>query len=113
MSKGVYFFFQIILSIIVSSVVWYFYPASGAFSFSLTGNYKEGGMIFIGGAVVYLIITIIHIILGRETLKNWSKGIIVVTLIIAVIMFIAGKFTCQYGVDLLNSTLNLGLYIGL
>ena len=75
MSKGVYFFFQIFLSIIVSSVVWYFYPANGAFNFSLTGNYKEGGMIFIGGAVVYLIITIIHMILGRETLKNWSKGI--------------------------------------
>jgi len=113
MSKGVYFFFQIFLSIIVSSIVWYFYPASGTFNFSLTGNYKEGGMIFIGGAVVYLIITIVHMILGRETLKNWSKGILVVTLIIAVIMFVAGKFTCQYAVDLLNSTLNLGLYIGL
>lgn len=113
MSKGVYFFFQIFLSIIVSSIVWYFYPASGTFNFSLTGNYKEDGMIFIGGAVVYLIITIVHMILGRETLKNWSKGILVVTLIIAVIMFVAGKFTCQYAVDLLNSTLNLGLYIGL
>jgi len=45
--------------------------------------------------------------------ENWSKGILVVTLIIAVIMFVAGKFTCQYAVDLLNSTLNLGLYIGL
>ena len=113
MSKGVYLFFQIFLSIIVSSIVWYFYPASGTFNFSLTGNYKEDGMIFIGGAVVYLIITIVHMILGRETLKNWSKGILVVTLIIAVIMFVAGKFTCQYAVDLLNSTLNLGLYIGL
>ena len=113
MSKGVYFFFQIFLSIIVSSIVWYFYPASGTFNFSLTGNYKEDGMIFIGGAVVYLIITIVHMILGRETLKNWSKGVLVVTLIIAVIMFVAGKFTCQYAVDLLNSTLNLGLYIGL
>jgi hypothetical protein len=113
MSKGVYFFFQIFLSIIVSSIVWYFYPASGTFNFSLTGNYKEDGMIFIGGAVVYLVITIVHMILGRETLKNWSKAIPVVVLIIGVIMFVAGKFTCQYAVDLLNSTLNLGLYIGL
>jgi len=113
MSKGVYFFFQIFLSIIVSSIVWYFYPASGTFNFSLTGNYKEDGMIFIGGAVVYLIITIVHMILGRETLKNWSKAIPVVVLIIGVIMFVAGKFTCQYAVDFLNSTLNLGLYIGL
>ena len=113
MSKGVYFFFQIFLSIIVSSIVWYFYPASGTFNFSLTGNYKEDGMIFIGGAVVYLVITIVHMILGRETLKNWSKGIPVVVLIIGVIMFVAGKFTCQYAVDLLNSTLNLGLYIGM
>ena len=113
MSKGVYFFFQIFLSIIVSSIVWYFYPASGTFNFSLTGNYKEDGMIFIGGAVVYLVITIVHMILGRETLKNWSKAIPVVVLIIGVIMFVAGKFTCQYAVDLLNSTLDLGLYIGL
>ena len=113
MSKGVYFFFQIFLSIIVSSIVWYFYPASGTFNFSLTGNYKEDGMIFIGGAVVYLVITIVHMILGRETLKNWSKAIPVVVLIIGVIMFVAGKFTCQYAVDLINSTLDLGLYIGL
>ena len=113
MNKGVYFFFQIFLSIIVSSIVWYFYPASGTFNFSLTGNYKEDGMIFIGGAVVYLVITIVHMILGRETLKNWSKVIPVVVLIIGVIMFVAGKFTCQYAVDLINSTLDLGLYIGL
>ena len=41
MSKGVYFIFQIIWSIIVASVVWYFYPANGAFDFSFKTDFKE------------------------------------------------------------------------
>lgn len=113
MSKGVYFFFQLFWSIIVASVVWYFYPANGAFNFSLTGDFKEAGLYFIGGAVLYLIFTIVHIILGRETIRNWSKAIAVITIIIAIIMFVLGKFTEQFAIEMLNSTLGLGLFIRL
>ena len=113
MSKGVYFFFQMFWSIIVASVVWYFYPASGTFDFSLTGDFKEAGLYFIGGAVLYLIFTIVHIIIGRETIRNWSMAIAVVTIIIAVIVFVLGRFTEQFAVQMINSTLDLGLFIRL
>ena len=113
MSKGVYFFFQMFWSIIVASVVWYFYPASGAFDFSLKSDFKEAGLYFVGGAVLYLIFTIVHMILGRETIRNWSKAIAVITIIIAVIMFVLGKFTEQFAVQMINSTLDLGLFIRL
>ena len=113
MSKGVYFIFQIIWSIIVASVVWYFYPANGAFDFSFKTDFKEAGLYFVCGVVAYLIFTGIQMILGRETIRNWSKGILVVTLIVAVIMFVLGKYTEQYAVQMLNSTLDLGLFIGI
>ena len=113
MSKGVYFIFQIFWSIIAASFVWYFYPASGTFKFSLTGNYREDGMFFVFGVFIYLVFTVVQMIVGRETIKNWSKGILVITLIVAVIMFVLGRFSEQFAVQLLNSTLNLGLYIGI
>ena len=111
MSKGVYFFFQLFWSIIVAAVVWYFYPANGAFDFSFTTDFKAAGIYCVVGVLAYLIFTIIHIILGRETIKNWSKAIAVITVIVGVIMFILGKFVCQFGVDILNNTLQLGLSI--
>ena len=111
MSKGVYFFFQLFWSIIVAAVVWYFYPANGAFDFSFKTDFKAAGIYFVVGVLAYLIFTIIHIILGRETIKNWSKVIAVITVIVGVIMFILGKFVCQFGVDILNNTLQLGLSI--
>ena len=111
MSKGVYFFFQLFWSIFVAAFVWYFYPANGTFDFSFRTDFKEAGLYFVAGVLAYLIFTIIHVILGRETLKNWSKVIAVITVIVGIIMFILGKFVCQFGVDILNSTLQLGLSI--
>jgi len=111
MSKFVYFFFQLFWSAIVASVVWFFFPKSGTFSFDLTGDYQEAGLFFIGGAVLYLIFTIVQIILGRETIKKWSKGIAIATIIIAVIVFAAGKFGAQYGTAFLSETLGVTLSI--
>ena len=111
MSKGVYFFFQLFWSIFAAAVVWYFYPANGAFDFSFKTDFKAAGIYFVAGVLAYLIFTIIHIILGRETIKNWSKAIAIITFIFAVIIFVLGKFVCQFGVEILNSTLQLGLSI--
>ena len=113
MSKGVYFIFQVIWSIIVASVVWYFYPASGTFDFSFKGDFKAAGMYFIVGILAYVIVTVVHIILGRETIRNWSKGIAIITVIIAAIMFVLGRFSEQYAIQIINSTLELGLFIGI
>ncbi len=111
MSKIVYFFFQIFWSAIVASVVWFFFPKSGTFAFDLTGDYREAGLFFIGGAVLYLIFTIVQIILGRETIRNWSKGIAIVTIVIAVVVFVAGKFGAQFGTAFLKDTLGIALSI--
>ena len=102
MSKGVYFFFQLFWSIFAAAVVWYFYPANGAFDFSFKTDFKAAGIYFVAGVLAYLIFTIIHIILGRETIKNWSKAIAIITFIFAVIIFVLGKFVCQFGVEILN-----------
>ena len=111
MSKFVYFFFQIFWSAIVATAVWFFFPKSGTFSFDLTGDYREAGLFFLGGVLLYLIFTIVQIILGRETIRNWSKGIAVATIIVAVIVFVGGKFGAQYGTAFLNETLGVTLSI--
>ena len=111
MSKFVYFFFQIFWSAIVASVVWFFFPKSGTFAFDLTGDYREAGLFFLGGVLLYLIFKIVQIILGRETIRNWSKGIAVATIIVAVIVFVGGKFGAQYGTAFLNETLGVTLSI--
>ena len=111
MSKFVYFFFQIFWSAIVATAVWFFFPKSGTFSFDLTGDYREAGLFFLGGVLLYLIFTIVQIILGRETIRNWSKGIAIVTIVIAVVVFAAGKIGAQYAATILNQTLGITLSI--
>ena len=59
MKKSVYFIIQIIWSLIVSTVIWYLGIKNASFDFYHNSDNSLAGMIIFGGAVIYLILTLI------------------------------------------------------
>ncbi len=111
MKKSVYFIIQIIWSLIVSTVTWYLGLKNASFDFYHNSDNSLAGMIIFGGAVIYLILTLIQIGAGVKAVKNWRWWIIPISLFIAGAIAFPGIFVVAYGTEFLNKIFNTSLYI--
>ena len=113
MKKSVYFIIQIIWSHIVSTVIWYLGIKNASFDFYHNSDNSLAGMIIFGGAVIYLILTLIQIGAGVKAVKNWRWWMIPVSLFIAGAIAFLGIFVVAYGTGNLNKTFNTSLHMRL
>ena len=113
MKKSVYFTIQIIWSLIVSTVIWYLGIKNASFDFYHNSDNSLAGMIIFGGAVIYLILTLIQIGVGVKAVKNWRWWMIPVSLFIAGAIAFLGIFVVAYGTEFLNKTFNTSLHMRL
>ena len=113
MKKSVYFIIQIIWSLIVSTVIWYLGIKNASFDFYHNSDNSLAGMIIFGGAVIYLILTLIQIGVGVKAVKNWRWWMIPVSLFIAGAIAFLGIFVVAYGTEFLNKTFNTSLHMRL
>ena len=111
MKKSVYFIIQIIWSLIVSTVTWYLGLKKASFDFYHNSDDSLAGMIMFGGAVIYLILTLVQIGVGVKTVKNWRWWVILVSLVIAFACAFLSIYVVAYGTEFLNKTFNTSLYI--
>ena len=86
MRKTVYFLVQLIWSVIVAGLVWYFTLANVSFS----GNNSVAGIVFVGGIFLYLILSVMYILAGPKWVKDWGYWMIIVNIIIGALMGMAG-----------------------
>ena len=110
MKKSVYFIIQIIWSLIVSTVTWYLGLKNASFDFYHNSDNTLAGMIIFYGAIVYLILTIVQIIIGAIKVKNWRWWMIPISLFIAGAIAFLGIYVVAYGTEFLNKTFNTSLY---
>ena len=97
MSKGSYFGIQVLWSFILSVAIWYFTLKDlqiGPYGASIDDSRL---VIFAVGAVIYLVLTIVYIVIGSKNVKNWSGGLIVISLLISVAIGFLGSFGAIYG----------------
>lgn len=113
MKKPVYFIIQIIWSLIVSTVIWYLGIKNASFDFYHNSDNFLAGMIIFGGAVIYLILTLIQIGVGVKAVKNWRWWMIPISLFIAGAIAFLGIFVVAYGTEVLNKTFNTSLHMRL
>ena len=113
MKKSVYFTIQIIWSLIVSTVIWYLGIKNASFDFYHNSDNSLAGMIIFGGAVIYLILTLIQIGAGVKAVKNWRWWMIPISLFIAGAIAFLGIFVVAYGTEVLNKTFNTSLHMRL
>ena len=107
MKKSSYFIIQIVWSIIFSTLIWFFTLKNVSFDFYHNSDNTLAGMIIFYGAIVYLILTIVQIIIGAIKVKNWRWWVILVSLFIAGACAFLGIYVVAYGTEFLHKTFNI------
>ncbi len=111
MKKAVYFFIQILWSFIVSVVVWYLVMKNASFDFYHNSDEALEGMIIFGGMVLYLILTVVYLVIGYKTVKEWRWWVILISIVLSGLMAFLGSIGAVFGSEFLNKTFKLGLFI--
>lgn len=111
MKKAVYFFIQILWSFIISTVVWYLTMKNASFDFYHNSDNALAGMIFFGGMILYLILTVVYLVIGYKAVKEWRWWVILISIVLSGLMAFLGIYGAAYGSEFLNKTFKLGLFI--
>lgn len=104
MKKSAYFIIQVLWSIVLSTVIWFFTLMNASFDFYGNSDNSLSGMIIFFGGAVYLVLTIIQIVVGAFKVKDWHWWIILISLLIAGAMAFLGIFVVVYGTEFLHKT---------
>ena len=102
MRKTVYFIIQIVWSLVYSTAVWYLALKNASFDFYGNSDDTLMGVILVLGAIIYLILTIIQIVVGAKKVKEWRAYLIPISLIVSGAAGFAGLFVAAYGSELIN-----------
>ena len=104
MKKSAYFIIQVLWSIVLSTVIWFFTLMNASFDFYGNSDNSLSGMIIFFGGAVYLVLTIVQIVVGAFKVKDWHWWIILISLLIAGAMAFLGIFVVVYGTEFLHKT---------
>ena len=102
MRKSIYFIIQIVWSLFFSVVIWYLALKNAKFDFYGNSDDTIMVVILVAGAVIYLILTIVQIIVGVKKVKEWRWWVCLISLVIAGATAFIGLFLTAYGSELLN-----------
>lgn len=104
MKKSAYFIIQVLWSIVLSTVIWFFTLMNASFDFYGNSDNSLSGMIIFFGGAVYLALTIVQIVVGAFKVKDWHWWVILISLVIAGAMAFLGIFVVVYGTEFLHKT---------
>ena len=102
MRKTIYFIIQIVWSLLFSVVIWYLALKNANFDFYGNSDDTIMVVILVAGAVIYLILTIVQIIVGVKKVKEWRWWVCLISLAIAGLTAFIGVFVAAYGSEFLN-----------
>lgn len=105
MRRTVYFALDAIWSIVLATIIWYFFLINASFDFYHNSDDTIAGIVLFAGAALYLICTVAYIIVGAKKVKNWHWWMAVVAVIIGAAMGFAGTVTAVYGSELIGPTI--------
>ena len=88
---------------------WYRFLKNASFDFYGGSDSAIGGMIIVFGGAFYLILTLVHIILGAVKVKEWHWWFILISLAISAADVVAGAYVAVYGTEFLNRMFGLTL----
>ena len=101
MKKVTYFIVQIIWSFILTVVICLLamlqLPGRGEpiqTEEALWGALEPAGDMLLGGMLVYLILTIVYIVIGRKKVEGWRWWVVLVSLVLAPVTFMLGCAIC-------------------
>jgi len=100
MRKGTFYFIQAIVSLIITSLIWYmtvyFLEIAmndiNAHGIVVTDATKSPFLVFAGGMALYLILTVIYVIIGAKHVQDWRPSAIIGSILIFIFMIVFGLF---------------------
>ena len=100
MRKGTFYFIQAIVSLIITSLIWYmtvyFLEIAmndiNAHGIVVTDATKSPFLVFAGGMALYLILTVIYVIIGARHVQDWRPSAIIGSILIFIFMIVFGLF---------------------
>ena len=95
MRKGPYFVIQAVLSLFITTMIWYmhinFLDVALNDEVLTTTTFSPFIVLLIGGAF-YLVLTIVYIIIGAKRMDDWRPWMIAINIAIHIVMFGLGFF---------------------
>ncbi len=100
MRRGTFFLIQAIVSLILTTIIWYatvdFLEIAmndiNAQGIVVTDATKSPFLVFAGGLALYFVLTVIYIIVGAKTVRDWRPSAIIVCILINILMLVLGLF---------------------
>lgn len=100
MRKGTYFFIQAIVSLILTSAIWYLtvdyleiaMNDIDAYGIVVTDATISPFLVFALSMGFYFILTVVYIIIGVKAVENWKPSVIIGSIVIFILMFALGLF---------------------
>ena len=96
MRKGPYFVIQAVLSLFITTMIWYMsinFLDVAVNTEELSGTLLSPFIVLLIGGVFYLALTIVYIIIGAKRLDDWLPCVIAVNIVIHIVMFGLGFLT--------------------
>ena len=93
MRKGPYFIIQAVLSLFISTMIWYMSECFLDVAVNveeLSGTLLSPILILVIGGLFYLALTIVYIIIGAKRMDDWRPWMIAVSIVIHIAMFWLG-----------------------
>lgn len=88
MKKPAYFIIQFLWAFVLAAIIWFGFMNT----VSVDGNNRTAAIIFIGGAVLYLILTAAYIVLGWKKVEDYRIGMTIVSVAINIVTVVIGFF---------------------
>ena len=100
MRRGTFFFIQAIVSLVITSLIWYMEVSFlevamndiNTHGIVVTEATKSPFLVFAGSVAVYLILTVVYIIIGARKVQDWRPSAIIVCILICIFMLVLGLF---------------------
>ena len=95
MRKGPYFIIQAVLSLFITTMIWYMdfnFLDVATNAEELNATLVSPFIVLLIGGAFYLALTIVYIIIGAKRMDDWRPWMIAINIAIHIVMFILGFF---------------------
>ena len=98
MKKWIYFVIQFVISLVITSIIWYLFSVISTTTVTGETNFTPL-IIWLVGMVVHFILTVLYILFGWKNVDEWRWWCILISAainIITVIIGLYGAYAIQY-----------------
>ena len=88
MKKPAYIIIQVLWSFFLAAIIWFGFICTA----SVNGSNTTAKIIFIGGSILYILLTAAYVFLGAKKVEDYGIGMTIVSVAINIVSLVLGFF---------------------